>query len=159
MATHNVETFCDRVDEVCRLVDGLKAGTLSPDHVEDHLEKRTERSRNADSQDPLALTPERKAKLLRQVSFLFRSVRLMLFVRSLQVEDLKERQEKKEKRRDQYNAYVCHGKRDNGSTDYRQWELWCPSDEDDEIVRSCLPNRPECQALDRDMKERRERCG
>ena len=76
------------------------------------------------------------------------------------MEELKKRQLQKEKSRQQYEQHVNQKERQrDGFTDYRQWDLWCPSDEDDELIQACAANKPEFKALEKDMEERHRRQG
>jgi len=75
------------------------------------------------------------------------------------VKQLLERQQEKERRRGKYREYLTtQGSRREACTDYRQWELWCPSDEDDEVVNSCTPSNPTFKALEKDVQNKHERC-
>ena len=42
-------------------------------------------------------------------------------------------------------------------TDYQAWDLWTPSDEEDELYESLTPNSPEFKAMEKDIDERHER--
>ena len=40
-------------------------------------------------------------------------------------------------------------------TDYTKWDMWCPSDEEDELIsKLTLPNTAEFKAMEKDIDER-----
>lgn len=45
-----------------------------------------------------------------------------------------------------------------GPVDYKKWDLWCPSDEEDELFTSLAPQDPGFRAMERDINERHRRC-
>lgn len=45
----------------------------------------------------------------------------------------------------------------NAGTDYAKWDMWCPSDEEDEMINSIPPNTPEFRAMEKDIEERHKR--
>ena len=78
--------------------------------------------------------------------------------RTLQkVEEIKASMERKRHARSKYEAYV----KDNtqaGGTDYEAWDLWCPEDEEDEMIATCTPQNAQLQAMEKDINERHEKC-
>lgn len=42
-------------------------------------------------------------------------------------------------------------------TDYTKWDMWCPEDEEDDLINSCTPNNPAFRAMEKDINERHER--
>ena len=123
------EDFEDRVDEVTRLITGLKDGSLPADYVdrrekeiydreskkqeEKDKAKREEEERSFDK-----LPKERQDELLRKV------------------DELQRNKERKERLRAAFRAHQA-AKADEGAsregTDYQAWDLWTPSDEEDEL--------------------------
>ena len=74
------------------------------------------------------------------------------------VEEIKASMAKKKAARERYEAYV----QDIGTTagtDYDKWDLWCPEDEEDDLVASCTPQSAQLQAMEKDIDERHQRCG
>lgn len=74
------------------------------------------------------------------------------------VQELKARLEAKKLARARYDAYVQQ--KDSSapnSTDYEKWDLWCPEDEDDELLASCTPNNEQMKAMEKDIDERHAR--
>jgi len=45
-----------------------------------------------------------------------------------------------------------------GATDYERWDLWAPSDDEDDALGACPPSSPAFRALERDIDERHQRC-
>ena len=147
------EDFEDRVDEVTRLITGLKDGSLPADYVdrrekeiydreskkqeEKDKAKREEEERSFDK-----LPKERQDELLRKV------------------DELQRNKERKERLRAAFRAHQT-AKADEGAsregTDYQAWDLWTPSDEEDELYESLTPNSPEFKAMEKDIDERHER--
>lgn len=86
-------------------------------------------------------SPERQAELKRKVK------------------ELKARLEAKKLARTRYDAYLQHhdDPPSSSSTDYQKWDLWCPEDEDDELLASCTPNNAQMKALEKDIDERHAR--
>lgn len=90
--------------------------------------------------------------------------------RLVQVEELKANRARKLKARAKYEQYVqqqqkqaangapATGAARIGAVDYVRWDLWCPSDEEDEIFSSLTPNNPGFRAMERDINERHKRC-
>ena len=143
------EDFEDRVDEVTRLITGLKDGSLPADYVdrrekeiydreskkqeEKDKAKREEEERSFDK-----LPKERQDELLRKV------------------DELQRNKERKERLRAAFRAHQA-AKADEGAsregTDYQAWDLWTPSDEEDELYESLTPNSPEFKAMEKDIDD------
>lgn len=45
----------------------------------------------------------------------------------------------------------------SAATDYRKWDMWCPEDEEDDLINSITPNTPAFRALEKDIDERHNR--
>lgn len=43
------------------------------------------------------------------------------------------------------------------ATDYDRWDLWTPSDEEDEALAACPSANPGIRALERDIDQRHQR--
>jgi hypothetical protein len=76
------------------------------------------------------------------------------------VQELKARLEAKKQARARYDAYMerndCTA--NISTTDYHKWDLWCPEDEDDELLAKCTPNNEQMKAMEKDIDERHARC-
>lgn len=73
------------------------------------------------------------------------------------VEEIKASMAAKRAARQKYDEYV----KEHGSvagTDYEKWDLWCPEDEEDELVASCTPQSAQLKAMERDIDDRHARC-
>lgn len=144
------EDFVERVDEVTRLIEGLKDGSLPPEYIDKReseiveREQKKEESRRKEEQELEEnrfdkLPKERQQELLKKV------------------EDLQRNKERKDKLRAAFEAHVEDRKRTGGKvsgTDYHAWDLWTPSDEEDEIYNNLTPNSAEFKALEKDIDER-----
>lgn len=73
------------------------------------------------------------------------------------VEELKKHRAARERARQRYEAYVTSLPCTVQSTDYAKWDLWTPSDEEDELLSSCTPNTPEFRILEKDIDDRHKR--
>lgn len=74
------------------------------------------------------------------------------------VEEIKVNMERKRVAREKYDAHMRENPQAAG-TDYEKWDLWCPEDEEDELVASCTPQNAQLQAMERDIDTRYKRCG
>ena len=99
-------------------------------------------SRQAAAAEPEELTPERRAELM------------------VKVEELQGRMRRKEAARKRHAEYVRAKEADGtaryAGTDYSEWDLWCPSDEEDELVRGMAPDNAEFSAMEKDIEERHQ---
>lgn len=152
--------FLEDVSSVARLIEGLKAGTITPEFVDQKIAQRSQdkiatkssgpaATKQSDSKaadaavdrDAAATDTTKQAELLRKV------------------EELKANRQRKIKARQHYESYVQGKKQQQHSytTDYNQWELWCPSDEEDDMFNSLTPNSPEFRAMEQDISKRHAR--
>lgn len=163
----DVDAFLDSVSEASRLIDGLKAGTISPEYIDTKISQRAcpdTRGNNsagqsaphsttaaarqaqavtaADEDAAVATDAAKQADLLRKV------------------EELKANRQRKLKARQLYESYVQGKQQQQHSyaTDYAQWEMWCPSDEEDDMFNSLTPNSPQFRAMEKDISSRHARC-
>lgn len=63
----------------------------------------------------------------------------------------------KQKARERYAEYMEQNDHSLAETDYAKWDMWCPSDEEDEMVASCTPNNAQLKAMEKDIDERHAR--
>lgn len=74
------------------------------------------------------------------------------------VQELKARLEAKQQARARYVEYMQQND-PSSTTDYEKWDLWCPEDEDDELLASCTPNNAQLKAMEKDIDARHDRYG
>jgi hypothetical protein len=163
----DVEEFIDNVSEVSRLIDSLKAGTISPEYVDKKIAARTaqQEQQKADPAAPrspqaalkdinLAATDEsavqddaeRKGEAAKQAELLRK------------VEELKANRARKLRARQRFDEYSQQNSSTQAyATDYAKWDLWCPSDEEDDLFNSIPPNNPAFRAMERDINDRHAR--
>ena len=113
-------------------------GSTSPGH----RGPRGPAARQAAAAEPEELTPERRAELM------------------VKVEELQKRMRRKEAARKRHAEYVrakeAAGGAQYAGTDYSEWDLWCPSDEEDDLVRGMAPDNAEFSAMEKDIEERHQ---
>lgn len=164
----DVEAFIDSVSEVSRLVEGLKAGAISPEYVDSKIAQRSQKKQatstapsaaqqQASSSTPSAPTAAAQAKAADKDAADTEAARQAELARK--VEELKANRQRKLKARELYESYVQGKKQQQHSyaTDYGKWELWCPSDEEDDLFNSLTPNTPQFRAMEKDISKRHER--
>jgi hypothetical protein len=72
------------------------------------------------------------------------------------VKEIKANMERKRKARERFEAYVqLHGQ--SAGTDYEKWDMWCPEDEEDEMIASCTPQSAQLQSMEKDINDRHQR--
>jgi hypothetical protein len=89
------------------------------------------------------------------------------------VEELKASRARKLRARAKYEEYVARRGAEQGGgsgsagaagaaaaagTDYAQWDLWCPSDDEDELFSGLTPSNPGFRAMEQDVNARHARC-
>ncbi|KAK9823542.1 hypothetical protein WJX72_003579 [[Myrmecia] bisecta] len=140
-----VEEFTDRVDEITRLIDGLQKGTLPPEYID----KKEQAREQAIAQKQAAAQAEQAAKEApvdpkRQQEL------------QQKVEEIKANRARKEKARQLFHQRVAENPSSHG-TDYAKWDLFTPSDEEDDLINACHPNTPEFAAMEKDIDDRHNR--
>jgi hypothetical protein len=73
------------------------------------------------------------------------------------VQSMKASMERKRQAREKYEAYMKEHTASMG-TDYEKWDLWCPEDEEDDLIASCTPHNSQLKAMEKDINERHQRC-
>jgi hypothetical protein len=158
----DVDAFLDSVSEVSRLIDGLKAGTLPPEYIDGKIAERTGKQQQvADAvQGPSAQTAAAPKTVVGRVAAAAADQDAGKQAELLRkVEELKSNRQRKLRAHELYQLYV-DGKQQQQhsySTDYQQWELWCPSDEEDDLFNSLTPNSPAFKAMEADISKRHAR--
>jgi hypothetical protein len=154
----DVDAFLDSVSEVSRLIDGLKAGTIPPEYVDGKIAQRSVKQQTESkltAQQDVGPSPDRAAAPDKDAADAAAAKQAELLRK---VEELKANRQRKLTARKQFESYV-QGKQHQHSytTDYTQWELWCPSDEEDDLFNSLTPNSPAFQAMEKDISARHAR--
>ncbi|CAD7702947.1 unnamed protein product, partial [Ostreobium quekettii] len=139
----DIQEFTDTVDEVSRLIAGLKEGKLSPEYLDKRIkdreaEKEEKDKQKAEEQQRKEITPERRDELMRKVAA------------------LQERRAKRLAARERYDRYVEENPGGHW-TDYDKWNMWCPSDEEDAMFDTVRPETPEFRAMEKDIDDRHKR--
>lgn len=137
-----IQEFTDTVDEVSRLISGLKDGRLSIDYadmkIRESKETKEKQEKKRKETETAEMSPQRREELMGKVR------------------ELQENRARKEAARKRYEEYVeVHGAQH--TTDYVKWDMWCPSDEEDAMFDSCRPDTPEFRAIEKDIDDRHTR--
>eukprot|EP00884_Botryococcus_braunii_P022874 jgi/Botrbrau1/9270/Bobra.180_1s0027.1 len=142
----DIERFTEDASEVARLVDGLRSGSLPTDYIDKRIEDRNCKAIQREKKEKENLfygqrshDPERQRELKKKVA------------------ELKAHRAAKERARKKYEKHVAAQPPLHQSTDYTKWDLWTPSDEEDELFNSCTPNTPEFRGLEKDIEDRHKR--
>ena len=146
-----VADFDDRVGEVAALVRGLHAGTVSPAAADRHLAaqraaaEQTQQAQRAqqaqrEKQAEEAADPARQAERARKVAELRAGIEL------------------RKRARARFEAHVADEAADVAGTDYRAWDLWTPSDEEeDALLAPSGETNPALRVFEQDIDARHAR--
>ncbi len=142
-ASSEVEDFTDQVDEACRLIAGLQAGSVSPEEFDrrEAVKVREATAKEA-KQQAARPVPEETAERQQQLK--------------QKIADLQINQQKKQKARQRYNDHVSQ-QSSKHVTDYTKWDFFTPDDEDDDLINSLTPNNPQLKAMEADIDARHAR--
>lgn len=163
-----VEDFLDKVSEVSILIEGLSKGTISPEYVDKKTPSITEKPKQAaapalpsprptgptspaTAAAPAADEAEALAKKAEEEEA--RQERLRE-----KAKELKANYERKQKARQRFEEYGKENGQSKAGTDYTRWDMWCPEDEEDELINSITPSSSAFRALEKDIDERHARC-
>lgn len=156
----DVTDFLEDVSFVSRLINGLKGGTISPEYVDTKIAERAQSTKVDTRKQPGAVQDQRpqQQQAADDAAVAADTAKQAELLRK--VEELKASRERKLKARQQYEGYVQGKKQQQHSyaTDYTRWELWCPSDEEDDLFNSLTPNSPAFRAMEQDISKRHARC-
>ncbi|DBA68482.1 TPA: hypothetical protein ACH3X2_013769 [Trebouxia sp. C0005] len=143
-ASSEVEDFTDQVDEACRLIAGLQAGSVSPEDFDrrEAVKVRDAAAKEAKQQAERPVLPEETAERQQQLK--------------QKIADLQNNQQKKQKSRQRYNDHVSQ-QSSKHVTDYTKWDFFTPDDEDDDLINSLTPNNPQLKAMEADIDARHAR--
>jgi len=152
--SEDIEDFLSKVDDVGAKLAALQDGTLDVEEfdrqqeLEDRIQKREEdeaRAKEEKRQEASANYEERKQKA------------------QVKVDEILARKQKKETARKKFEKYQNQQKKHKGeqalksSTDYNAWDLWCPSDDEDDMIKTLPPSGEQFRAMERDIDERHAR--
>ncbi len=131
----DLDAFLEQADEISRQVEGLKSGKLQPNFVSVPVSRKVPQALPA-PEPPR--TPEQEAALKEKV------------------QELLAQRRSRERARVRYQSYLEETSgEDLRGTDYKKWDLFLPSDDEDEdLVNS---QRPELKALEKDAEDRHRR--
>eukprot|EP00798_Chlamydomonas_sp_ICE-L_P017965 gene17965-24370_t len=151
-----VDAFVDQVSEVSRLVAGLKEGTISPDYIDTKIKSREKKAETAlaSSRKGAPATQPKTEKELEEAEQEKEAERERLMAK---VEELKLSRAKKLFARHKFEQYVATKDTAKFGTDYTKWDMWCPEDEDDDMINSICPNQSQFKAMEKDIEERHKR--
>lgn len=161
-SSHDLEDFLDNVSEVSRLIDGLKAGTVTPEYVDSKLDSKLAAKQQEKAPDKQHV-PHSKQTVSVQHDDVSEDARAREAAKQAdlqrKVQELKDNRERKLRARQKYEEYTQEqGQEHSFATDYTKWDLWCPSDEEDELFNSMTPNTSAFKAMEKDINDRHNRC-
>lgn len=144
----DADEFLENVDEVNALIDGLRSGKISAEYVDRKIKERDaestqleeERKKEAEEAERRKyenLSPEEQKKIKAKVDEMIAE---------------KERRERARKAFHEYRAKMPEEKR--RATDYDAWDLWTPSDDEDDPWMRYTPENPAFKAMEADIDRR-----
>ena len=144
----DADEFLENVDEVNALIDGLRSGKISAEYVDRKIKERDaestqleeERKKEAEEAERRKyenLSPEEQKKIKAKVDEMIAE---------------KERRERARKAFHEYRAKMPEDKR--RATDYDAWDLWTPSDDEDDPWMQYTPENPAFKAMEADIDRR-----
>ncbi|EFJ51905.1 hypothetical protein VOLCADRAFT_86877 [Volvox carteri f. nagariensis] len=161
-SAEDAEEFIEKVDEVHRLIEGLKAGTVSPDYIDSKQKQKEKKERERQEfvkkhtagrgptpAGPEALQSPKKEDEDDHDAEAERRERAMA-----KVKELMANRQRKLHARARYEEYVKSLDKTRFGTDYTKWDIWCPEDEEDDLINSIGPNTPQFKAMEKDIDER-----
>ena len=144
----DADEFLENVDEVNALIDGLRSGKISAEYVDRKIkerdaestqleEERKKEAEEAERRKYESLSPEEQKKIKAKVDEMIAE---------------KERRERARKAFHEYRAKMPEEKR--RATDYDAWDLWTPSDDEDDPWMKYTPENPAFKAMEADIDRR-----
>ena len=144
----DADEFLENVDEVNALIEGLRSGKISAEYVDRKIkerdaestqleEKRKKEAEEAERRKYENLSPEEQKKIKAKVDEMIAE---------------KERRERARKAFHEYRAKMPEDKR--RATDYDAWDLWTPSDDEDDPWMQYTPENPAFKAMEADIDRR-----
>ena len=154
-SAHEADSFLEEVDDVTRLVVGLRSGKVSAEYVDRVLREKDEetvkseedakkKEEDAEKNKYENLPPEKKLEVKQKV------------------EDMIREKERREKARELYAKYQesldANEKKENAGnksgTDYQSWDLWTPSDDEEDPWMQYMPDNPAFKSMEADIDKR-----
>uniref|UniRef100_A0A7S0QXX8 Protein unc-45 homolog B n=1 Tax=Pyramimonas obovata TaxID=1411642 RepID=A0A7S0QXX8_9CHLO len=149
----DVDDFLSEVEKVSSLIGKLKNDEISVEEF-DKLNERKERSEKRKQQE------EEQAQLQREKEQADLEVRKAKAQKK--VDEIMARKQAKDKAKERYKEYIEGegGKKGTfvtNNADYAAWDLYCPSDEEDEMIANLTPDGPQFKAMEKDIDDRHRR--
>ena len=155
--TEEIDDFISKADEVSRLIDGLRDGSVSPDEL-DRVEgerKRTAARKQAEKAEAEAAAVAKKKAPGADLSDEKRDEL------KKKVDEIMERRERRLAARERFDAYrkkrPQKGAGGEAGTDYGAWDMWTPSDDEDDMINSITPSGAGFAMMEKDINERHAR--
>jgi len=154
----DVDEFLSNVSDISRLIDGLKAGTISTDYVDSKIQAKSGKQQASTSRSGYNKSVNEASNQLNESIETDEKVAARQAELQKKVEELKANRQRKIKARQLFQQYMQQNKeQQQHSTDYAKWDLWCPSDEEDDMFNCMTPNTPEFRAMEKDIDDRHNR--
>ncbi|KAG1662073.1 hypothetical protein FOA52_005320 [Chlamydomonas sp. UWO 241] len=159
----DAEDFIERADDVARLIAGLSEGTISPEYIDRHYgdkfgvggKGKEGAGPSGSKATPAALPPAPSSKEAVEAAAKEEQRKARLMDKAMA---LKASYERKLKARAKFEEYSkASADAHNTGTDYTKWDLWCPEDEEDEMINSITPNSAAFRSMEKDIDERHSR--
>ena len=142
------DEFAERVDEVARLIEGMNDGTLSPEYIdrkigrdEDEERRKKKKKEEEEAKKAEPISEERMAECRRKA------------------EELKREYDRRVKAREKFTRYrerIPENHREQ-TTDYDAWDMWEPSDDEDDPWMQPSASNAQFAAMEKDLNERHAR--
>ena len=164
-----VGEFVDKVDEISRLIDGLSKGTISPEYIDRKMEQKAafvkdledaKKSGGPASKADVSRAPEDAAAQAAADKAAAEKEKERRSRLQAKAAELKANYERKLKARARFDEYSAAGGAPHHlfGTDYTKWDMWCPEDDEDELINSLTPtHNPAFRAMEKDIDERHNR--
>ena len=157
-SAHEAESFLEEVEDVTRLVDGLRSGKVSAEYVDRVLREKDEETQQKEMREKQAKEEAEKNKYDNLPEDKKTEVREKV------VEMMREK-ERRERARELYAKYQeklgsrpdAFAARRSTATDYTSWDLWTPSDDEEDPWMKYTPDNPAFKAMEKDIDARHER--
>uniref|UniRef100_A0A6U0DLZ5 Uncharacterized protein n=1 Tax=Micromonas pusilla TaxID=38833 RepID=A0A6U0DLZ5_MICPS len=162
-SAHEAESFLEEVEDVTRLVDGLRSGKVSAEYVDRVLREKDEETAKSETRAKQAAEEAEKNKYENL------SEEKKTEVREKVAEMMREK-ERRERARELYAKYqeekmdlsgsdpaISVAAKKQTATDYTSWDLWTPSDDEDDPWMKYMPDNPAFKAMEADIDKRHER--
>ena len=160
-SAHEAESFLEEVEDVTRLVDGLRSGKVSAEYVDRVLREKDEETAKKETREKQAKEEAEKNKYENLPEEKKSEVRE-------KVAEMMREKERRERARELYAKYLAEKMNDGSdpadvaakrrtATDYTSWDLWTPSDDEDDPWMKYTPDNPAFKAMEADIDARHER--